>query len=33
MDSTLNLGEALTPLSRNFNDNTERNNNFEVSTA
>ncbi len=32
MDSTLNLGEALTPLSRNFNDNTERNNNFEVST-
>ena len=30
MDSTLNLGEAFAPLSRNFNDNTEHNNNFDV---
>lgn len=30
MDSTLNIGEASTLLSRNYNDNTEHNNNFEV---
>lgn len=32
MDSTLNIGASMTPLSRYFNDNTERNNSFEAST-